>query len=471
MMRPQRPSTAMRETLMNVQHTQRQDQALEKAQERDFLQSIQTDPISIANKKVMDTQQQMLEEYRTKYSDLYRQRQGRLTTSDKVEMQSAKQAITAYQAQVQGDYDRYLQDVQRYTSSPSRYSSRNFEQGIKNYLEGDGTYQGGIVTPAATPWDDFVKKNRLQAQGGTNMKTSGMFIPSGFQPGAGGKGITTYNPVWTEDDAREYFYRAATTNDSDMQLVMELWDEASPEMRSMMIADTEDKNSRRQDETQKLNPALEYAFNQPEIKGSYLNPRKVEGSQQASMTPQSTTADLDLAVKTGSGPGIRENMGMRFGEQKGYSGEIGTNLDAMTFTFGTANMWQKLPVNFIEDAPEDIELAGEVVDAQVRAVADGKAEWIVRVPTYKEVKSTEARGSGSGLTSVKSGYTVQRVNDKNKYFKVDYKERSVVTPYQPVSGIINTEFPNVSAVIEDRGYNVPQERTETEDDEFSQYKR
>jgi hypothetical protein len=436
---------ALGQGIQDLLGAKRQDVAYAKQEEQSFLKSMEIDPITVANKQAMDNQVQLLEEFQSKWAGIYKDRGGRLNVEDKAALRADQMAIKARQGTVQASYDRYLRDVASF--DPSQHDRRDFIERSAQYLDSGEMPPEGLLTPAAVPYDEYIKDLNQYARGTTKGIDESPYFSEPVQVGDS----IVYKPRLTEEQAykrHENFVLGDPTG-RRLKTITQAWGEIG-ETEKKEILDAVDVNNNGKYEDDELRNAYveaDFRRNRDHYLAPVVKRRSVpywEHREQQG-TPSSTRAQ---AIATGIG---EATSGARFTDQpQGVSSKyIGDSESGIVFDYSGVTSpnrgWLSLPTNAIKEAPENMSKDVTRVEARPQVAANGKVEWVAKIPINVPTTITEYRMADA---------------DEKKYFKeedgkwyyIDYQEKTVATDYSTVSGIIDNAFSDFSSVYEDRGY-------------------
>ena len=122
-----------------------QAQAQFSKEERDaFLDALDTETVALASENQLKQQGTMIEEYNKKYGNLYKERNGRLTMQDKVQMAADKKRLEGWQKQSMATQERWKTDKAQILRNPNYYDKDAFFEAEKTFLE-TGEYPMGAL--------------------------------------------------------------------------------------------------------------------------------------------------------------------------------------------------------------------------------------------------------------------------------------------------------------------------------------
>ena len=124
-----------------------------KQNEQEYLAAMKNDPVYLVAGKNQQIQSDAIENYNNKWGKVFMQRNGRLTTQDKLDMQKDKMALNMMQQGLLSDQQRYLSDKETMQKDIRGFYNKDvFRQAEQDYLK-TGKYSS---TPLIAAPQDFV---------------------------------------------------------------------------------------------------------------------------------------------------------------------------------------------------------------------------------------------------------------------------------------------------------------------------
>jgi hypothetical protein len=458
---------ALGQGIQDLLGAKRADVAYAKQEEASFIEAMQYDPIALGHQNLMDAQMKEYEKFSNDFTNLYRERGGRLTTEDKALMRAAKSKLMGDQTQRKGQYDLLLQDIQRFSQNPSKYDPDAISNAIANWNkpleEGGGVYMGGGLEERALSYNDRVSELHKIAMGGaTTLDESKMWQAT---PMTSDKGITTikYTSNWSEEDARKAHESFVYNTPGAMKGVIQDWGRLTPEQKRPYLDAVDVGVTGEYSDTERENAILLYDFERS--RNSFMGETQKIRSQSVATTEMATNK-TQVVLDTKRGFGIEKGMDYSY-HPSGLSGEIGRNVEGVSFTMPKYSI--ELPTEAIDQSqlPKGMEILSDSQPAKLKMVSDGKAEFIVDDTSYEEVSEEEAtvfsRTTGRTIKDNRL-FEMRRVGDKNVYYKKKPKTFSVVVDYNDVSGLIESYFPDSRALIQQEGLSISTEQPKSKDE-------
>jgi hypothetical protein len=457
---------ALGQGIQDLLGAKRQDVAYAKQEEAGFIEAMQYDPIALGHQQLMDAQMKEYERFSNEFTNLYRERGGRLTTEDKALMRAAKSKLVGDQAQRKGQYDLLLQDIQRFSQNPSKYDPDAISNAIRNWNkpleEGGGTYMGGGLEEKGMSYDERLSKVHDIALGGANsLEASGMWTQVPI-PTDKGYTIIKSRSNWTEDKAREA-HKALMYGDSSYQKgVLKDWGKLTETQKKRYLDEVDMGVKGEYTDTEKDNAVLLYDYERS--KNAFFGETQKIRSQSMGMTEQ-VTDSTSKVLSNKRGTGVERGTDFSY-QPEGLSGEIGKNIAGVTFNMPKYSIG--LPAAAIDEAqlPEGIEVMGDSMPAKLKMVSDGKAEFEVQDTSYEEVDKKEATTISGGTRKLVNtrDYEARMVGGEMRYYKKVPKTFSVVVDYDDVSGLIEGSFPDSRALIQQEGLSISTEQPKSKDE-------
>ena len=162
----------------------------------DFLKATNIDPVFVLASSARDTQSKMLNEFNTKWGEIMRQRNGNLTTEDKMQLAKEKDFILMNQQKMQSDMTQALAAKDAIQKDYlGRLDHDDFDTRFQNFMQ-TGTWDNSPLLPA--------KVSPVQFYGSPNNKFRGNDTEITLKRNEGGNTITeTATSSGTEEQGRE----------------------------------------------------------------------------------------------------------------------------------------------------------------------------------------------------------------------------------------------------------------------------
>ena len=436
--------------LKNAVNDKRQDVAYARQDAKDFQELMTLDPITSISNSVMEAQVKAWKKFEEDGMARLRSGGGQMSEFDKMKTLSDKRQLQVDQAMWQADEKRLMHDLDLVSRNQEKYSLPAMIKAYNDFVNPkDGQparYYGQGVQRAATNEVDFLKGMKQVA--GWNDSESNLWTEK-RELDNDGKFYTVAKVFnGNEDKAKESFTRFAFGDAGNNKKMLSEWDSLGG-MKEQWL-DASDKDNNGVDADERNNAIEEFAWDR--YKKYFIDERGGRGGKGSSTTQSDKVAITQTdsyAVSNREGVGANKNTS--FSEQSGLSGQIGENVDGVSFNHGISRATVRVPSNLILNPSKDIILSDEAVDGQILMVADGRSEWKVNVPVKKYGKPTyDRQGNLTGGWKKDD----KKKNGKTMYYKIEKENRNVVTEYDPVSGVISTQFPSSRSLIADGGYGV-----------------
>lgn len=174
-------------------------------EEEDFLGMMKTDPALLISDKTRTMQADAIEKYNNKWAGVYSQKQGKLTTQDKLSMQRDKESLTMFQNTLLSDQDRFMKDKAIMDKDiKGFYDKKRFQDSMQEFYE-TGKYPQSVLMAAP---QEFVSRLRKISRTGDLTPTT-----------VGGR-IVDYKTNMTTAEAEEEIASEILTNEGSLMTVL-----------------------------------------------------------------------------------------------------------------------------------------------------------------------------------------------------------------------------------------------------------
>lgn len=434
---------ALGQGIQNLLGAKQQDLAYAKQEEQSFLKSMEIDPITVANKRAMDNQVQLIEEFQSKWSGIYKDRGGRLNVEDKAALRADQMAIKARQGTVQASYDQYLKDFASF--NPRYHDPLVFAQKSQEYLQGDGTYNGGMIEEKAmdaTDYDQMFIKSAKSLPTGTNVVERGGQLIS--------TPTSDVTDEWIRSDVTNKIFQTNAARKRAEMNFMSLGQTEREEILDMVDKDNNDtpdrdewKNAIVEAEVRRLTPFYRPGptTTKPVGMTAWDRARKAED----------TLSRIQSAVRTKSGVGINENIKFHYSGSNVPSQTIKGKGSGIVFTYDkvSAGEMTDIPSTIIPQEFKDRFGDVDQVRGRPLVIKDGRVEWVATGEKWENI-SEQKYWTASNSERDKN---MRQAPDGTYQKKVKIDEARFSVPYTSALPLLESAFPGLVEVVNMTGLN------------------
>jgi hypothetical protein len=423
----------------------KEEALFEHQQAADFRELMTMDPVSLINKKSLETQAQAMQKYQDYGTKLYQERGGNLSEMDKIDLLNYRKKIQADQLSMQSTEQRMMKDLQIAMNNPQRYSVPDMIDAYKNFLD-TAQYDGTGLRPRPYTYAQYMDKISKSAKLGHKSTETEQIGPNRFSY------TTSYD--WTEEKGKLDYKRNVLSDPLMLGPVAEGFNKLSEEAKQAYFSASDANNDGVWDEDEKSNAILEYGWENDGYP-QYMGKEKTERIYRPYRPTDSETKrrlETPAAIKQrvlSERKGIGTNKDMGFSVQSGIPTQYAKDTDeGIVFNYDdNVNKDWGISVNtdYVHGEDKDKFKGQETVVARPLYVVNG---WIVWDGQGEDLKEIDEFAYYAGLRKKPSSF-VER--DGKFYEKVRSRNIRFRTMYRPVSGVLNSTFPYVSDLAEQEG--------------------
>lgn len=345
----------------------------------EFQQAMAIDPIQVTDIQVMNKQAEKLKGFQSRWANVLREREGRLTENDKALMAADMRGISSWQGNIQAKQQAYLQDVQQFDLSKHdpavlvAATRKVTNGGLEQYVQGEA------LDIKAASYAEYM--NVVAKRAKSRHVTEPVVDPA--------TGMVTYTKKsrWEHKDAQMDFMQTVLSDHGYRKRISEDFAALPRIVKEEWIRKAEAENDGVFDSDVQRNPILEFAWDRDAKKEYLLDPTAVRVSGTGG------TKDADLLTMNISAL-ISEKKGISAEESDtGHGWSVGDK--AITFTSKATTPKERgvwISASDIGKLPKNATVSGGQVYARPDQIRkDGTVVWNVAGKDMKEIKGEEAK--------------------------------------------------------------------------------